>query len=53
MQFKLSVIITKCSINMDEVNQRGERKRDNEEKKKEREEKQRVFASVRKEREEK
>ena len=39
---------------MDEVNQRGERKRDSEEqKKKEREEKQRVFASVRKEREEK
>ena len=43
---------------MDEVNQRRERKRDSEEKKreggeKEREEKQRVFASVRKEREEK
>jgi len=35
---------------MDEVNSKGERKRDNEEKKKER---QRVFASVRKEREEK
>jgi len=35
---------------MDEVNSKGERKRDKKEKKKER---QRVFASVRKEREEK
>jgi len=46
VQFKLNVIITKCSINMDEVNQRGERKRDSEKKK-------RVFASVRKEKGEK
>jgi len=39
---------------MDEVNSKGgKKKRDSEEKKKERDEKQRVFASVRKEREEK
>jgi len=35
VQFKLSVIITKCSINIEEVNSKGERKRDTEVKKKE------------------